>query len=68
MAQSGQGIVKNDKGEEQPADAKRARTVHKTNSGNAVSKEATRDPKLSDDSKTPGSGATPDDKGDGTTG
>jgi hypothetical protein len=67
MAHSSQGIVKDKKGEEQPADKQRAQTAHKTGAG-SVSKEATRDPKLSDSNKTPGSGAVPDDKGDGTTG
>jgi hypothetical protein len=68
MGHSGQGIVKDQKGEEQPADKQRAQTAHKTRSKGSVSKEATRDPKLSDGNKTPGSGTVPDDKGDGTTG
>jgi len=80
MGHSSQGIVKDQKGQEQPADKKRAQTVHKTNPKHSVSREATRDPKhsvsreatrdpkLSDASKTPGSGAVPDDKGDGTAG
>jgi hypothetical protein len=66
MKHSDQGIVK-DKGEEQPADKERAQTVHNT-ARPAVSREATRDPKLSDASKTPGSGTIPDDNGDGSTG
>jgi hypothetical protein len=68
MANTGQGIVKDKKGQEQPADKKRAQTVHKADPKNSVSREATRDPKLTDANKTPGSGAVPDDKGDGTAG
>lgn len=51
-----------------PADKKRAQTVHKTDPKHSVSKEATRDPKLTDANKTPGSGMTPDDSGDAPTG
>jgi hypothetical protein len=68
MGHSSQGIVKDRKGQEQPADKKRAQTVHKTNPKHSVSREATRDPKLTDANKTPGAGAIPDDKGDGTAG
>jgi hypothetical protein len=68
MGHSGQGITKDTKGQGQPADKQRAQTAHKTGSKASVSKEATRDPKLSDGTKTPGSGTVPDDKGDGTTG
>jgi hypothetical protein len=63
-----QGIVKDERGQEQPADKTRAQTAHKTASHGSVSKEATRDPKLSDSNNTPGAGAVPDDRGDGTTG
>jgi hypothetical protein len=68
MAQSDQGIVRDNRGEEQPVDKQRAQTAHKTDSKHSVTKEATRDPKLSDASKTPGSGTEPDDNGGGTTG
>jgi hypothetical protein len=68
MGHSSQGIVKDQKGQEQPADKKRAQTVHKTDPKHSVSREATRDPKLTDANKTPGSGAVPDDQGDGTAG
>jgi hypothetical protein len=68
MGHSSQGITKDKKGQEQPADRQRAHAVHKTGSKASVSKEATRDPKLSDGTKTPGSGTVRDDKGDGTTG
>lgn len=68
MGHSSQRIVKDKKGQEQPADKQRAQTAHKTGAGGSVSREATRDPKLSDANKTPGSGAVPDDKGNGTTG
>lgn len=68
MGSSDQGIVKDKKGQEQPADKERAQAAHKSGEKNSVSKEGTRDPKLTDTSKTPGSGTVPDDKGDGTTG
>ena len=45
MGHSSQGIVKDQKGEEQPADKQRAQTAHKTASKASVSKEGTRDPK-----------------------
>jgi hypothetical protein len=68
MANASQGIVKDERGQEQPADKKRAQTVHKTDPKRSISREATRDAKLTDGNKTPGAGAVPDDKGDGTTG
>lgn len=69
MGNSSQGIVKDEKGQEQPADKARAQTVHKTDKDKgSVSREATRDPKLTDANKTPGSGAMPDDKGNGNAG
>jgi hypothetical protein len=42
--------------------------VHKTDSKGSPSREATRDPKLNDNTKTPGSGVMPDDSGDAPTG
>lgn len=63
MAHSDHGIVKDKRAEDQPRDKQRAQTVHKTNQKGSPSREATRDPKLNDDSKTPGSGMTPDDSG-----
>jgi hypothetical protein len=39
------------------------KTDTKTDQKGSPSREATRDPKLNDDSKTPGSGMTPDDSG-----
>ena len=68
MSQSGHGIVKDEKGQEQPADKQRAQTAHKADPGKSVSREATRDPKLNDAEKTPGSGMTPNDRGDAPTG
>ena len=68
MSASGQGIVRNQRGEEQPADKDRAQTVHKGDPKKSVSREATRDPRLYDAEKTPGSGMVPDDKGDATGG
>jgi hypothetical protein len=65
---SDQGIVKNQRGEEQPADKDRAQTAHKSDPKKSVSREATRDPRLNDAEKTPGSGMAPDDKGDAPSG
>jgi hypothetical protein len=63
-----QGIVKDKQGQEQPADKARAQTAHKTDPRKSVSREATRDPKLNDAEKTPGSGMKPNDQGDAPTG
>lgn len=68
MAHSNQGIVRDKRAEEQPRDKTRAQTVHKSGSKGSPSKEATRDPKLNDAEKTPGSGMGPDDSGDAPTG
>ena len=68
MAEHHQGIVRDDKGQEQPVDKERAQTAHETASEGSVSREGTRDPRLNDGSKTTGAGSVPDDKGDGTTG
>ncbi|MCC8977661.1 MULTISPECIES: hypothetical protein [Bradyrhizobium] len=68
MAHSNHGIVKDDKGQEQPVDKQRAQTAHKTDTRKPRAREATRDPKLSDPSKTPGSGMTSDDDGEPPTG
>ncbi len=66
MANSHQGIVRDQRGEEQPLDKQRAQTVHKTDPKGSPSREATRDPKLNDNSKTPGAGAMPDGSSDAT--
>lgn len=66
MAHSDQGILKDQRGEEQPRDKERAQSVHKTSPKGSPSREATRDPKLNDNSKTPGSGAMPDGSSDAT--
>ncbi len=68
MKHSDHGIVKNHNGEEQPADKRRAQTVHQAEPRKSVSREATRDPRLSDANKTPGSGMVPDDEGGAPTG
>ncbi|MBR0995316.1 hypothetical protein JQ580_31860 [Bradyrhizobium japonicum] len=78
MAHSDHGIVRDQRGEEQPRDKQRAQSVNdtdpqktgaqKTGSNGSPSREATRDPKLNDNSKTPGSGMTPNDSGDAPTG
>ena len=62
------GLVGDEKGQERPADKDRAQTVHGTDAKKSVSREATRDPKLNDAEKTPGSGMAPDDRGDAPTG
>jgi hypothetical protein len=46
MRHSNQGIVRDQKGEEQPTDKARARTAHKTHPDKSATREATRDPKL----------------------
>ena len=68
MKHSDHGIVKDQKGEEQPKDKKRAQTAHRSDPKNSASREATRDPKLNDAEKTPGSGMIADDKGGAPTG
>ena len=68
MAHSDHGIVSDKRAEDQPRDKQRAQTVHKTDQKGSPSREATRDPKLNDNSKTPGSGVMPDDSGDAPTG
>ena len=40
MAHSSQGIVRDEKGQEQPADKRRAQTAHKTGSKGSVSRES----------------------------
>jgi hypothetical protein len=69
MAHSDHGIVRDkQRAEEQPRDKQRAQSVHKAEKEGSASREATRDPRLSDNTKTPGSGLTPDDSGDAPTG
>lgn len=68
MTQSNQGVVRDKQGQQQPADKARAQTAHKTGPGESVTREATRDPKLNDAEKTPGSGMTPDEDGSAPTG
>jgi hypothetical protein len=68
MAHSDHGIVKDKRAEDQPRDKQRAQTAHKTDAKGSPSREATRDPKLNDNSKTPGSGMTPVDSGDAPSG
>jgi hypothetical protein len=67
MAHSDHGIVRDKRAEDQPRDKQRAQSVHKTDpktdQKGSPSREATREPKLNDNSKTPGSGMTPDDSG-----
>jgi hypothetical protein len=68
MSGSGHGIIEDSKGEMQPADRDRAQTAHEADPKKSVSREATRDPRLNDAEKTPGSGMTPNDRGDAPTG
>jgi hypothetical protein len=58
---SSHGIAKDHMGQEQPLDKERAQTAHRSHPKKSVSHEATRDPRLSDAQKTPGSGMTSDD-------
>lgn len=60
---SSHGIAKDDKAQEQPTDKKRAQTAHHTDPKKSATHEATRDPKLSNNGKTPGSGMMPYDEG-----
>jgi hypothetical protein len=48
MDHSDQGVVKNEMGEEQPKDKRRAQTVHTAEADKSVSREATRDSKTRD--------------------
>ncbi|MBV9566083.1 MAG: hypothetical protein JOY90_37380 [Bradyrhizobium sp.] len=68
MRHSDQGIARDQKGEEQPTDKDRAQRVHKADPKTSVSREATRDPKLNDAERTPGSGMASDDDGTPPTG
>lgn len=63
MTNASQGIIRNERGEDQPADRQRAQAVHQADPTGSPSREATRDPQLSDDSKAPGTGMTPDGSG-----
>jgi hypothetical protein len=53
MKHSDHGIVRDEKAEEQPADKKRAQTVHRADPDRSVSREETRDPKLTDAESEP---------------
>ncbi|HET7889140.1 MAG TPA: hypothetical protein VFL62_23170 [Bradyrhizobium sp.] len=64
---SDQGIAR-ERAEEQPTDKARAQSAHRSDPKKSASREATRDPKLSDAQKTPGSGMAPDDSGDAPSG
>ena len=44
MGHSDQGIVKDDKAQEQPTDKERAQKVHRSDPDKSVSHEGTRDP------------------------
>jgi hypothetical protein len=54
---SSHGIAKDDKAQEQPVDRKRAQTAHRSDPRKSATHEGTRDPKLSDKGRTPGSDA-----------
>ena len=68
MRHSDHGIVKDEKGQEQPIDKARAQTAQKSDPSKSATREATRDPKLNDKEKTPGSGMAPGDQGNAPTG
>lgn len=65
---SSHGITRDKQAQEQPADRKRAQTAHHSDPKEFASHEATRDPRLTDAEKTPGSGMIPDDSGDAPSG
>lgn len=65
---SDHGITRDHQAQEQPADEKRARTAHQSDPKKSATHEATRDPKLNDAERTPGSGMTPDGSGDAPSG
>jgi hypothetical protein len=48
MRHSDHGIVKDERGQEQPTDKARAQTAQKSDPGKSATREATRDPKLND--------------------
>ena len=62
MKHSDHGIVRNERAEDQPADRERARTAHRSDADNSASREATRDPKLTDAEKTGPDGGSPSDE------
>ncbi|MBV8924161.1 MAG: hypothetical protein JOZ74_02205 [Bradyrhizobium sp.] len=68
MAHSNQGMARDRQAQEQPTDKARAQAAHKSDPKKSASREATRDPKLNDAEKTPGSGVVPDDDGGAPTG
>ena len=68
MAHSNHGITRDRQAQDQPTDKARAQAVHKSDPKKSVSREATRNPKLNDAEKTPGSGMTPHDDGSAPTG
>ena len=65
---SSHGIAKDDMAQEQPTDKKRAQTAQRSDPNKSATHEATRDPKLNDEEKTPGSGMVPDDDGSAPSG
>jgi hypothetical protein len=68
MRHSDHGIVKDEKGQEQPTDKARAQTSQKSDPSKSATRAATRDPKLNDKEKTPASGMAPDGQGGAPTG
>jgi len=51
-----QGIIRDEKGQEQPADKQRAQSAHQTRPDDSVTREATRLPKKDASNGTRGSG------------
>jgi len=68
MAHSNHGMVKDQKGQEQPTDKARAQAGQKSDPHKSTTREATRDPKLNDAEKAPGPGMAPDKQDDTPTG
>ena len=65
---SDRGVTSDEQGQEQPVDTAPAPSPPRSHPDKSARREATRDPRLNDPEKTPGSGMTPDDGGDAPTG
>jgi hypothetical protein len=68
MQDSHRGAVKDEAGRDESTKKVRVPTVPKNRRDQSSTPEATRDPRLNDAEKTPGSGMTPDDSGEAPTG
>lgn len=68
MTRSNHGITRDEQGPQQPADKSGAQSARRSVPKAPASREATREPRLNDPEKTPGSGMAPDDEGNAPTG